>query len=70
MRDGLQFWEKHGRKLQGIPSNNARSTWQQMTSQSKTMWGAKAKIHNKIEYAATSPTSLAFRSATFRCSPG
>ena len=51
MRDGLQFWEKHGRKLQGIPGNKARSTWQQMTWQAKTMWGAKANIHNKIEYA-------------------
>ena len=51
MRDGLQFWEKHGRKLQGIPSNKARSTWQQMTWQAKTMWGAKANIRNKVECA-------------------
>ena len=51
MRDGLQFWEKYGRKLEGVPSNRARERWQQMSPQAKTLWGAKAKIHNKIEYS-------------------
>lgn len=51
MRDGHQYFLKHGRKLEDIPASKARAAWKAFSREAKHAWNAKAAEFNAAKLA-------------------